>query len=52
MSEIPPGALRIERTFQAPAHRVFEAWTSAEVLRRWQNSFDNLEGALAGRHRW
>jgi uncharacterized protein YndB with AHSA1/START domain len=27
--------LRIERTFQAPAERVFEAWTSEEVLRRW-----------------
>jgi uncharacterized protein YndB with AHSA1/START domain len=27
--------LRIERTFQAPAERVFDAWTSAEVMRRW-----------------
>ena len=27
--------LRIERTFQAPADAVFEAWTSEEVLRRW-----------------
>jgi uncharacterized protein YndB with AHSA1/START domain len=27
--------LRIERTFQAPAERVFAAWTSAEVMRRW-----------------
>ncbi len=27
--------LRIERTFQAPAERVFEAWTSEEVMRRW-----------------
>ena len=27
--------LRIERTFQARAERVFEAWTSEEVLRRW-----------------
>jgi len=27
--------LRIERVFQAPAERVFEAWTSEEVLRRW-----------------
>ncbi|HEX6388976.1 MAG TPA: SRPBCC domain-containing protein [Solirubrobacteraceae bacterium] len=27
--------LRIERTFQAPAERVFDAWTSEEVLRRW-----------------
>jgi uncharacterized protein YndB with AHSA1/START domain len=27
--------LRIERTFQAPAERVFQAWTSEEVMRRW-----------------
>jgi uncharacterized protein YndB with AHSA1/START domain len=28
-------AIRIERTFRAPRERVFEAWTSAEMLRRW-----------------
>jgi uncharacterized protein YndB with AHSA1/START domain len=27
--------LRIERTFQAPAEVVFDAWTSEEVMRRW-----------------
>jgi len=27
--------LRLERTFAAPARAVFDAWTSAEVLRRW-----------------
>jgi uncharacterized protein YndB with AHSA1/START domain len=27
--------VRIERTFQAPAEAVFEAWTSEEVIRRW-----------------
>ena len=27
--------LRIERTFAAPAARVFDAWTSEEVMRRW-----------------
>jgi uncharacterized protein YndB with AHSA1/START domain len=27
--------LRIERTFAAPAEKVFDAWTSEEVLRRW-----------------
>ncbi len=27
--------LRLERTFRAPAQRVFDAWTSEEVLRRW-----------------
>jgi uncharacterized protein YndB with AHSA1/START domain len=28
-------ALRIERTFVASAEDVFDAWTSAEVMRRW-----------------
>lgn len=27
--------IRIERTFSAPVRAVFEAWTSAERLRRW-----------------
>ena len=27
--------LRIERTFEASAQEVFDAWTSEEVLRRW-----------------
>ncbi len=27
--------LRIERAYNAPAHAVFDAWTSEEVLRRW-----------------
>ncbi len=30
-----PTVLRIERTFNAPAQAVFDAWTSVEVLRRW-----------------
>jgi uncharacterized protein YndB with AHSA1/START domain len=30
-----PTAIRIERTYAAPAMAVFEAWTSAEMLRRW-----------------
>jgi uncharacterized protein YndB with AHSA1/START domain len=30
-----PTAIRIERTYAAPATVVFEAWTSAEMLRRW-----------------
>ncbi len=28
-------AIRIERTYAAPAKVVFAAWTSAEMLRRW-----------------
>jgi uncharacterized protein YndB with AHSA1/START domain len=27
--------MKIERTFQAPAKAVFDAWTSPEVMRRW-----------------
>ena len=27
--------LHMERTYDAPAQRVFDAWTSPEVLRRW-----------------
>jgi uncharacterized protein YndB with AHSA1/START domain len=30
-----PTAIRIERTFPASAQVVFDAWTSAELLRRW-----------------
>jgi uncharacterized protein YndB with AHSA1/START domain len=35
MTEHGARVLRIQRTFEAPAERVFEAWTSEEVLRRW-----------------
>jgi uncharacterized protein YndB with AHSA1/START domain len=35
MTEHQERVLRIERTFDAPVERVFEAWTSEEVMRRW-----------------
>ena len=35
VSEQPAFELRIERTFAAPVEDVFDAWTSAEVMRRW-----------------
>jgi uncharacterized protein YndB with AHSA1/START domain len=35
MTEDRAQVLRIERTFDAPAERVFAAWTSEDVLRRW-----------------
>jgi uncharacterized protein YndB with AHSA1/START domain len=42
-----PGVLRIERMFNAPATRVFEAWTSAEVLRRWWHAEHSWETTIA-----
>jgi uncharacterized protein YndB with AHSA1/START domain len=41
------GELRIERTFEAPAEKVFAAWTSAEVLRRWWHAEHDWETPLA-----
>ena len=35
MTDDSAGVVRIERTFDAPAEDVFEAWTSPEVMRRW-----------------
>jgi uncharacterized protein YndB with AHSA1/START domain len=35
--------LRMERTFQAPAQAVFEAWTSEEVIRRWWHAEHDWE---------
>jgi uncharacterized protein YndB with AHSA1/START domain len=32
--------LRVERTYDAPAERVFDAWTSPEVMRRWFHAGD------------
>jgi uncharacterized protein YndB with AHSA1/START domain len=39
--------LRIERTFRARAEAVFDAWTSAEVLRRWWRAGDDWETPVA-----
>ena len=38
--------VRIERTFDAPAEEVFDAWTSEEVIGRWFH-----RGGLAGGRR-
>jgi uncharacterized protein YndB with AHSA1/START domain len=38
MSATDSTTLRLERTFDAPAQDVFDAWTNPEVLRRWWRS--------------
>ena len=39
--------LRIERSFQASAEDVFDAWTSPEVMRRWFHCGPDWETPLA-----
>jgi uncharacterized protein YndB with AHSA1/START domain len=39
--------LRIQRTFDAPVERVFDAWTSEEVLRRWLRGMPGWETPTA-----
>jgi uncharacterized protein YndB with AHSA1/START domain len=41
------GSLRIERTFDAPPHDVFDAWTSVEVLKRWWHAEHSWETPFA-----
>jgi uncharacterized protein YndB with AHSA1/START domain len=43
MTERGGYALRIERTFDAPAEAVFDAWTSPEVMRRWWHAGPDWE---------
>ena len=33
----------MQRTFQAPAEAVFDAWTSEEVMRRWWHASHDWE---------
>ncbi len=40
--------VRIERSFDAPAEDVFDAWTSEEVLRRWFHAGPDWETPSAG----
>jgi uncharacterized protein YndB with AHSA1/START domain len=47
MSDHRPRVLRIERTFDAPVERVFAAWTSEEVLRRWLHGMRGWETPTA-----
>jgi uncharacterized protein YndB with AHSA1/START domain len=47
MTEPPNYELRIERTFDASAEQVFDAWTSEEVLRRWFHSVQGWDTPIA-----
>ncbi len=40
-------SLPIERTFQAPVERVFDAWTTKEVMRRWWQAEVGWETSVA-----
>lgn len=40
-------SLRIERSFQASAEEVFDAWTSPEVMRRWFHCGPDWETPVA-----
>ena len=39
--------VEIERSFRAPAQKVFEAWTSPEVMRRWWQAEQGWETSAA-----
>jgi uncharacterized protein YndB with AHSA1/START domain len=39
--------LRMERTYEAPAQAVFDAWTSEEVMRRWWHAEHDWETSVA-----
>jgi len=45
--DVDTGTVRVERTFEAPAEAVFDAWTNPEVLRRWWKAAENHEVAVA-----
>ena len=43
----PSTSLRIERTFDAPPDAVFDAWTSADVMKRWWHAERSWETPFA-----
>ena len=47
MNESAAYLVRIERTFDATAEAVFDAWTSPEVMRRWWHAGPEWETAEA-----
>jgi uncharacterized protein YndB with AHSA1/START domain len=47
VNEKPTRVVRIERTFAASPEEVFDAWTSAEVMRRWLHVGPDWETPVA-----
>ena len=47
MTEVSGYEVRIERTFEASAEDVFDAWTSPEVMRRWFHCAPDWETPVA-----
>jgi uncharacterized protein YndB with AHSA1/START domain len=47
VSEDTGHVLRIERTFEATAEEVFDAWTSPEVMRRWFHAVADWDTPVA-----
>jgi glutathione S-transferase len=45
--DVDTGTVRVERTFEAPAEAVFDAWTNPEVLRRWWKATPSDEVRVA-----
>lgn len=45
--DVESGTVRVERTFEAPAEAVFDAWTNPEVLRRWWKASPSHEVSAA-----
>jgi uncharacterized protein YndB with AHSA1/START domain len=47
VTDDPAMVVRIERTFDASAEEVFDAWTSEEVMRRWFHAGPHVETPTA-----
>lgn len=45
--DVDTGTVRVERTYEAPADAVFDAWTNPEVLKRWWKADPSHEVTVA-----
>ena len=46
-TDVDSGTVRLERTYDAPAEAVFDAWTNPEVLQRWWKAHPDYEAVRA-----